>query len=370
MISYAQNLEDVLLARVFRDQIQGHYVDIGANHPVKLSITKHFYDLGWQGINVEPGQIYQELAAARQRDINLNLAISNETGERMFYEYPVGNALSSFSSELPDTDAHWLEGRIERKVETLTLREMFEKYQPPTIDFMNVDVEGHQHEVLEGNDWTRWRPRVVLAEATDPTKRDAYNHGGWEAILFQASYKPVHFDGLNRYYLREEDSPLAERFHAPANVLDNFIPAHVMELRRDMRRQTTALSDSALRLAQAKSLLEVARHRISQDRDLFQREKLQKQQLNQELKEAREKLRHRREAEQKRKQVLENYQKRQTQLAQRNENLSQQLMAQIEELEQIHRDVDQHSLQFGLRIARFVQRLKSWPASLWGKRAA
>lgn len=54
MIWYAQNAEDVVLARVFTGLRDGYYVDVGTGHPVVGSTTKHFYDLGWQGINVEP----------------------------------------------------------------------------------------------------------------------------------------------------------------------------------------------------------------------------------------------------------------------------------------------------------------------------
>ena len=77
MISYAQNREDVLLARVFHDVKAGFYVDVGANDPEHCSVTKHFYDLGWRGINFEPGRVFEKLAAARPRDINLNVAASD-----------------------------------------------------------------------------------------------------------------------------------------------------------------------------------------------------------------------------------------------------------------------------------------------------
>ena len=55
MISYAQNQEDVLLRREFPDCTNGFYIDVGANDPVWDSVTKHFYDRGWHGINIEPG---------------------------------------------------------------------------------------------------------------------------------------------------------------------------------------------------------------------------------------------------------------------------------------------------------------------------
>jgi len=64
LISYAQNFEDVMLARVFHGRKNGFYVDVGAADPINLSVTKWFYDLGWSGINVEPNRkLFERLAA-------------------------------------------------------------------------------------------------------------------------------------------------------------------------------------------------------------------------------------------------------------------------------------------------------------------
>src|SRR5262245_21135095 len=89
MISYAQNGEDVLLERLFRDVPVGTYIDVGANDPVDFSVTKHFYDRGWRGINIEPGpQAFARLCAQRPRDLNLNLGLAEVEGAACFYELP------------------------------------------------------------------------------------------------------------------------------------------------------------------------------------------------------------------------------------------------------------------------------------------
>ena len=72
MISYAQNFEDVILWRAFKDVNCGRYVDVGAFHPEIDSVTKWFYDQGWSGINIEPvPESFDALNAARSRDQNL-----------------------------------------------------------------------------------------------------------------------------------------------------------------------------------------------------------------------------------------------------------------------------------------------------------
>ena len=88
-ISYSQNFEDVILNRIFRHKKDGFYVDVGACHPTYDSVTKHFYDRGWTGINIEPvpemAQLFRE---DRPKDINLAVAIGNTSGEIELYVTP------------------------------------------------------------------------------------------------------------------------------------------------------------------------------------------------------------------------------------------------------------------------------------------
>ena len=89
MISYAQNFEDVMIARLFDAGYRGFYVDIGAAHPDFFSVTRHFYNQGWSGINVEPTfRFYPLLRKARPNDINLQCAVGNSPGRATFYEFP------------------------------------------------------------------------------------------------------------------------------------------------------------------------------------------------------------------------------------------------------------------------------------------
>ena len=92
MISYAQNFEDVMIARLFDAGYRGFYVDIGAAHPEFLSVTRHFYDQGWSGINVEPSlRFHPLLCAARPNDINLQCAIGRaDLAFRLRHGYRLG----------------------------------------------------------------------------------------------------------------------------------------------------------------------------------------------------------------------------------------------------------------------------------------
>jgi FkbM family methyltransferase len=246
-ISYAQNREDVLLKRALRDVKTGFYVDVGAYHPVDVSITKHFYDSGWNGINVEPSPAqYAIVAQARPRDINVNVAVSDHIGAMTFYEALEGTrGLSTLAAE--EAERHKRNGfRFrEHDVPVVTLAELLDRHAGQrTVDFMSVDVEGHERAVLAGGDWRRWRPRIVVVEATRPLSMEQ-THGQWEGILLDAGYLLATFDGLNRYYVREEDRARIGDLVVPANVFDAYVPWEQQKRIEELEAQLAELRGTA-----------------------------------------------------------------------------------------------------------------------------
>jgi len=220
MISYSINREDVVLARVFSDITFGFYIEVGANDPIKGSNSYHFYQMGWRGICLEPGTIFHKFAKTRPRDISLNIAASDQTGELAFHEFPIGHALSSLHDRQPEVGEEFLVGKKIRRVPVEPLRDILARHNPPDIDFMGIDVEGHERQVLLGNDWARWRPKVLFLEATAEGRNIPGQHL-WEDLVTAANYKFAYFDGLNRFYVREESADLIQRFHPPC-VFDQY----------------------------------------------------------------------------------------------------------------------------------------------------
>jgi len=225
VISYAQNREDVVLDRIFPRGSKGFYVDIGAYDPTHNSVTRHFYDLGWHGLNVEPALVpFERLSSMRSRDVNVNVGVSDVEGELIFYESPPDSGWSTFDAQQAKTHIESGIPLVERTVPVTTLARLCaEHVESTTIDFLTVDVEGYEAQVLRGADWGRWRPRVVLVEATEPgTTVPSYE--AWEHVLVDADYVFAAFDGLNRFYVRAEDAGLADGLKIPANVFDDFVP--------------------------------------------------------------------------------------------------------------------------------------------------
>jgi FkbM family methyltransferase len=230
MISYSQNFEDVVLNRVFQDVACGFYVDVGANHPVNDSVTKHFYDEGWSGINVEPGRIYATLAAGRPRDLNLNLVASDVAGEVSFYE-GTAPGMAGVAATLPESIRRFDGDRRASTKPALPLKDILALHAAGrVIEFLSIDVEGHERAVIAGNDWSRFRPRVLVIESTLPGTPTPC-HENWEDLLLAADYRFAYFDGLNRFYLRAEDYDRLHGRFGPPCVFDRFITAELHQLR-------------------------------------------------------------------------------------------------------------------------------------------
>ena len=214
--SYAQNFEDVILARVLAGAT-GFYIDAGANDPVFHSVTKHFYDKGWSGVNIEPHRgFYRRLCAGRPRDVNLNVALSDSEAVATFHEEPSGKGISS----LTEVFADWNVGLDveDRPVEVTTLARVCERHADRQIDFLKVDVEGVERPACQGGDWAKYRPRIVLIEAP---WADFFED--WDSWFRDRDYLFAYFDGINRFYVRSEDRDLVPTLAVPYNSLDQAI---------------------------------------------------------------------------------------------------------------------------------------------------
>jgi FkbM family methyltransferase len=221
LISYAQNLEDVMLWRALRQVGTGFYIDVGANDPTEDSVTRGFYDLGWSGINIEPlEKHFEDLVAARPRDVNLRLALGRQNGQLVVHETTVrgtATARETFAAQYR-ASGKWLRTV---SVPMQTLASVCEEHVTAEIHFLKIDVEGYEREVLEGADFRRYRPWVLVIEAIEPSGgHDAFTE--WEPIVLQAGYRFAYFDGLNRFYVARERAELIPRLSAPPNVHDAY----------------------------------------------------------------------------------------------------------------------------------------------------
>ena len=221
-ISFAQNAEDIVLRRIFKGVHKGFYVDVGAWDPTVDSVTRLFYDGGWSGLDIEPQPTaFERLQAARPRDSNVNIAVSDHAGWSLLYvtRYP---PLTTIEPTLLHDDNPDYAVCETIRVPTRTLSDVLDReIRDRPIDFMKIDVEGHEKAVLRGLDLHRHRPVVFVIEALCPTTGKA-RWTEWEPLLISAGYRMTLFDGLNRFYLREDRFDLLERASYPACALDRY----------------------------------------------------------------------------------------------------------------------------------------------------
>ena len=170
-MSYSQSGEDVIVDYIFRLRSIGMptYLDIGANHPWDLSNTAMFYLRGCRGINVEPNPVLHRLfEQERPQDINQNVGIGVQSGRLPLFvmEDP---ALSTFSVETKDELLAYGHRLLEtREVELRTIREILALHSKTGFaDFLNVDVEGYEEEVLGQIDYQRNAPKVICLETAE-----------------------------------------------------------------------------------------------------------------------------------------------------------------------------------------------------------
>ena len=164
---YGQNGEDLILNRLLDGQEKGFYVDVGAHHPVRFSNTYLFYLRGWCGINIDamPGSM-DNFNKVRSRDINVECGVAGNSGTLMYHRFnePALNTFDDAEAAQKNKPPYKLIDTVEVVVERLDV--LLSRHLPlgQQIDFLSVDVEGKDEEVLRSNDWYRYRPRFILAE--------------------------------------------------------------------------------------------------------------------------------------------------------------------------------------------------------------
>lgn len=269
-ISYAQNNEDVMLWRAFKNITNGFYIDVGANDPEEDSVTKAFYDRGWHGINIEPVQShYQDLKNERSRDINLLCAAGLSNGEIDIWECEVRGWATASPSVVAMHEANGHIGTYQ-KVPVYPLRDICEQHVHGEIHFLKIDVEGLEKEVIDGMDFTKYRPWVLVVEATKPNSNKAV-FDQWEGTLLAAHYTYAYSDGINRFYLANERKEYLEFLSYPPNIFDDYIriQQHRLEIKaqqaEDKAYEAQAIANQMkLRVAQAYSMASDAEMRAKQ----------------------------------------------------------------------------------------------------------
>lgn len=165
---YSQEGEDLVLSRFFAGKKDGFYIDVGAHHPFRFSNTALFHQRGWKGVNIDPTPGTAILFDRyRPLDVNIECGISTASESLEFFTFNEP-ALNTFDSEIAAEHAaggKWKQ--LDKKmVPNRTLKEVLDTHLPKgqKIDFLTIDVEGFDYEVLSSNDWSKYLPEVIVIE--------------------------------------------------------------------------------------------------------------------------------------------------------------------------------------------------------------
>jgi FkbM family methyltransferase len=168
-LSYSHEGEDMVLRRILHPQNSGFYVDVGAHHPFRFSNTCYFHRLGWHGINIDPNpESIKAFDLERPLDVNLCVGVSDMPGNLSYFVF-TEPALNTFDPELVAERKELRDFQLleTREVRVRRLDDLLTEHLPcgQRIDFISIDVEGLDLQVLKSNDWRRFRPRILLVEA-------------------------------------------------------------------------------------------------------------------------------------------------------------------------------------------------------------
>ena len=163
---------DMMAEDFFKKKNKGFFVDVGCHQPFLNNNTYLLYKKGWRGINIDLdfGSI-DMFNFFRKEDTNIQAAVSNSSEEKNLYFFHNKSAINTLSIKEGSKAAEV------KKVITSTLNKIIENsiYKNREIDFLSIDVEGYEIEVLKGLDFNKYKPKLVVLEFIDHEIKEFYN---------------------------------------------------------------------------------------------------------------------------------------------------------------------------------------------------
>jgi len=219
--------DEARLVRAFFGTQAGYFVDVGAHDPQEDSQTFHLEQRGWTGVLIEPQPDLAEKLRLKRKATVVDVACSTPENAGRTSPFQLAGRYSSLNDRLPVATALAI-GTIEVPVRTLD-QVLLEAEAPAPIDFVSIDVEGHEVEVLRGFDLQHWRPRLILIEDHVLDRR-------LHEFLTSRAFAWVRRTGLNSWYVPSALAPrltLAERLQFFRKY---YLGVPLRQLRQSSRR--------------------------------------------------------------------------------------------------------------------------------------
>jgi len=190
---YGEFGEDIFINRIFKNIFDGTYVDVGCYHPYKGSLTANLYKKNWSGINIDISKTSIDLfRMVRKRDINLNLAVSDFDGETFFFE---NSPINQQNSLIMQNDK---QNKV--KIESCTLNTILKKNNFNNFDYLNIDVEGSELNVIKGIDLKKFQPKLITIENNELQPKEYFDNDVYK-ILINNNYVFINKIGVTNFFM-------------------------------------------------------------------------------------------------------------------------------------------------------------------------
>ena len=185
--SYSFGGCDLLVDYIFKSKNKGFYLDVGCQHPISNNNTYLLYKKGWNGINIDLDKKNINLFnLERPKDINICACISSKNDIKDLYFYHTGSPINSLEIKTTKNNNNY----TIKKINTISLNSVLKNIKTSNIDYLNIDVEGHEMEVLKGFDINYYKPNVISIEFLDfKMNKMEFKNNNLESILNSDIYK-------------------------------------------------------------------------------------------------------------------------------------------------------------------------------------
>ena len=170
--NYSMLGEDLVIKSIFIKKNKGIYIDVGCYHPIEGSNTYLLFKKGWTGMNIDLNKTSIDLfKIARKNDVNLRVAITNQSKKIKYYYRKNINMLNTTNRKFADNS--FKKGYKTDYVQSSTLNSVLEKskFKNKKIDFLNIDIEGNEINALKTLNFKKYNPKLICIEIHNDNSR-------------------------------------------------------------------------------------------------------------------------------------------------------------------------------------------------------
>ena len=209
--SYSMFGEDLFIQNYFKNKPKGFYIDVGCYHPLDGNNTHLLYKNGWSGINFDINYYSVKLFDfLRKRDLNIHSGISHKKGMLTMYYRKEINMLNTLDEKI--AKIHFRNGYKKRNVRVNNLDFFISKNfkKQKKIDFLNIDVEGAELNVLKSLNFKNHKPQLICVEIHNTKKMYDTNYNYLKSnniykYLINKKYKVIWKNKYSFIFERKND---------------------------------------------------------------------------------------------------------------------------------------------------------------------